>query len=279
MDSRLSTLIIENGEHHFSLISFPKDDGCIANGGRGGAKNGPLHVLNLLPKTGPVKNAELGIDISSIRIKDWGEALSHQSLIQKVREASKQSIPIIIGGSNDQSFPNAKGLLQNYPSLDVVNIDAHLDVRPGIGHSGSPFQELLNSDNFIGQFDEFACQGNQCSAIHVDWALQQGAKIHWLKDIDENSFQTLLDSRDKPLFVSFDIDAIKSSDCPGVSCPSTRGLSSEDALDICFRAGKCSRVVGLDISEFNPSIENNITPRLICQMIYYFIMGYRSRNA
>jgi len=43
-----------------------------------------------------------------------------------------QASVMVLGGSNDQSYPNFKGLvdgLQNH-KIGVINIDAHLDVRP-----------------------------------------------------------------------------------------------------------------------------------------------------
>lgn len=51
----------------------------------------------------------------------------------------------MIGGSNDQSYPNFKGLVDGTgkKGFGVINIDAHLDVRPlvnGLAHSGSPFR-------------------------------------------------------------------------------------------------------------------------------------------
>lgn len=78
-------------------------------------------------------------------------------------------IPFVVGGGNDESYPNASGLLNfvtkktlgfhlkniiililiNYifeRSMGVINIDAHLDVRPlknNQVHSGSPFRLLL----------------------------------------------------------------------------------------------------------------------------------------
>lgn len=55
----------------------------------------------------------------------------------------------------------------------MVNIDAHLDVRPlkeGKTHSGSPFRQLLEDGRLSGKnFVEFAAQGNQCSATHVKY--------------------------------------------------------------------------------------------------------------
>ena len=82
----------------------------------------------------------------------------------------------------------------------------------------------------------------------------------------------------KSVFLSFDIDSIKGSECPGVSCPCSIGLSSEYALKICFLAGKSNKIGMFDISEFNPIAENSITPRLIVNMIYYFLMGLSQSN-
>ena len=281
-DPRLRTILSEaRNEADIVIIGFASDEGCVANGGRAGAAQGPEEVFKLLPKVGPVVNVELDVDISSMRVylEDTSSRLTHQALQQRVSEiAGAKQLCIVVGGSNDQSLPNSLGLLKHHPNLDVVNIDAHLDVRPGVGHSGSPFQELLNHPSFQGQFYEYATQGNQASKEHIEWALSKGTKITWLNQVKDDSFPALLQDKDTPLFVSFDIDAIRAADCPGVSCPGTRGLSADQALDMCFQAGACERVVGLDLSEFNPAIENNITPRLVCQMIYYFVMGASKRS-
>ena len=124
------------------LIGFAEDRGCIENGGRAGANLAPDAVRSLLRKTGPLVNMELNIDLRSLSVADFGNVHGfHDGLHNVVQIISRDSIPIIIGGSNDQSFPNALGLMQNFPDLEVINIDAHVDVRPGMGHSGSPFRE------------------------------------------------------------------------------------------------------------------------------------------
>ena len=267
-------------EADIMIFGFSSDDGCVKNGGRAGASLGPTEVMKILPKVGPVMNCELDISIEHLKVqwygKDNGFFHAHDDLSYALSQC--WACPIVIGGSNDQSFPNALGLLMNFPDLDVINIDAHLDVRPGEGHSGSPFRELLNLPAFMGKFTEFAAQGNQCSKAHVDFVKSKGGDIVWLREVNKDSFTQILSARPNPLFVSFDIDSIRASDCPGVSCPSTRGLTADQALDICLQAGACERVVGLDLSEFNPLIENNITPRLVCQMIYHFLLGFSTRT-
>jgi formiminoglutamase len=144
-------------------------------------------------------------------------------------------IPFVVGGSNDQSYPNAAALLRarGNGNVGTINIDAHLDVRPlkeGKAHSGSPFRLMLEDARFKGgHFIEFAAQGNQCSQVHADYALSKGATIYWLRDIRDAKRQAvagkaevgdhspvhmdelfwgILEQLGANVFVSFDIDSI-----------------------------------------------------------------------
>lgn len=115
--------------------------------------------------------------------------------------------PFVIGGSNDQSYPNARALLDickaSGRSVGVVNIDAHLDVRPqkqglvqlvpalwlqpvhetGLEHSGSPFRLLLEDPDFAvcnGSFVEFAAQvamSRLHARIRADWQAPSGRAL------------------------------------------------------------------------------------------------------
>lgn len=197
-------------------------------------------------------------------------------------------IPFVIGGGNDQSYPNAKGLLLNRDpkKVGVINIDAHFDVRPkklGKVHSGSPFRMLLEEENFDGSnFVEFASQGIQCSKDHFDYLQSKNSKVYWLSQIQKEgvvkSFTSVLDNLPNDIFISFDIDSIQSSDVPGVSCPAVIGLTAQEALDICFESGKNPKVSLFDLSEFNPLIEEYRTGRFIGYMLAYFAYGVSLRK-
>ena len=80
------------------------------------------------------------------------------------------------------------------------------------------------------------------------------------------------------MFLSFDIDSIAGRDCPGVSCPATVGLSAEDAISICHRAGLSANTRLVDVSEMSPDIEGYRTPRLVVNMFYYFVLGVAMRK-
>jgi formiminoglutamase len=183
---------------------------------------------------------------------------SHAALTRQVAAClAKGAIPFVVGGGNDQSYPNASALLAQCiargTSMTVINVDAHLDVRPlrdGLVHSGSPFRLLLEDarwSSVTGHFIEFAAQGSQCSAAHVDYlACTPRTNIVWLlKHLRAPHAPSVCDQfavamRTLPeasVFVSFDIDSIAGEACPGVSCPATIGLSAEEALAMCLSAG------------------------------------------
>lgn len=332
-DPRLGSLIVPGIAGEIVIIGFPHHEGTVRNGGRPGATEGPSAFRQFVGKMGSAINPEFNIDLTDISISDAGdvgrEAKSleeaHDELHKTVLSVlEKGGIPFVVGGSNDQSSSNGKALLDYLEKKNndneggvksemcVVNIDAHLDVRPRVGpngdqiHSGCPFRDLLldprfgrnpssSSNDFC--FMEFAAQGSQCSAEHAKFVTDNNGVILWLSQLNATSrsngvsiadiFRTQFleplatvsgKNSNKVAFVSFDIDSISGADCPGVSCPSTIGLSADDALKICLEAGKCPNTRLFDLSEMNPLVENYRTPRLAVNMFYYFLLGYKMRK-
>lgn len=223
--------------------------------------------------------------------------------------------------------------------MSVVNIDAHLDVRPLVhpsphtpapsvfsqvtctplsapfnstifdehtvfAHSGSPFRQLLEHTDFDGAFFvEFASQGMQCSAEHVDYVhthTRNQDSVHWLSQLRRatalnvsiptasithtpvskvfaETLHKLSNNHTHHIFVSFDIDAVDGSCAPGVSCPSPIGLTGQEALDMCVEAGFNPHVKLFDLSELCPQAEDYRTPMLAAYMFYHFLCGLTLR--
>jgi formiminoglutamase len=293
--------IIETGENgHIVLLGFPHDEGVFLNGGRAGTRLGPEKFRFWLKRFGSVFNPEKNTDLSSLTVTDAGDVPpeipleeAHAMLTEKVGSILDQGgLPFVIGGGNDQSYPNASALLHHRKnkSVGVINIDAHLDVRPlkdGCAHSGSPFRLLLEDERFDGEnFIEFAAQGSQCSLEHAEFVRGKKGRILWLDDVQHHGnvidgFQASLGNlawNSSSLFVSFDLDSVAASDAPGVSCPAVLGLSAQDAVSIAYRSGGHPSVALFDLSEYNPMIEDERTGRLAAAMFYYFCLGVADRK-
>jgi len=108
-------------------------------------------------------------------------------------------------------------------------------------------------------------------------------KHHFLKTQAGQLMEGILEGLDKEVdyvFFSFDIDSINSAFCPGVSAPSVvGGLTYEEAIELAYLAGRCRKVKLMDMSEFNPAVENKKTPQLLQDLFYNFVKGVSERSS
>ena len=299
-DPKLADIIRQGQEGHVVLLGFPYDTGVKINGGRPGARHGPEKFRSWIRRYGTADNPEMDIDLSAITLTDAGNISanlpldqSHTALTQQTASIiQKGGIPFVVGGGNDQSYPNARALLDSKPdtSIGVINIDAHLDVRPlkdGQAHSGSPFRLLLEDPRFAGEhFIEFAAQGSQVSREHARYVKEKEAQIIWYSEVSrgDSAAQAFCNALGRlawecdSLFISFDLDSIRTSDAPGVSCPGIMGLRAKEAFEIAFTAGAHPKVDLFDLSEYNPLIEEERTGLLAVGIFYNFCLGIASRK-
>lgn len=65
---------------------------------------------------------------------------------------------------------------------------------------------------------------------------------------------------------------------PGVSTKCPNGISCEEAVEICKVAGfNSQKLVAVDVTDYNPFIEDQITGRLLATMFYYFALCLSAR--
>ena len=320
-DAKLGNIIRPGTKGDVVLLGFPHDEGVAVNGGRSGARHGPERFRFWISQYGTVENPCAEVDLTNLSVADAGDVSADLSLEKAHAELTARtgeilqsgSIPFVIGGGNDQSYPNASALLtaagrrgnklptaasrrgNKLPTpkpeqpIGVINIDAHLDVRPlkdGRAHSGSSFRQLLEDSRFSGNhFIEFAAQGSQCSREHAQYILDRNGRILWLDEVQgknpvSESFITALGNlawECPSIFVSFDLDSVAGRDAPGVSCPGIMGLNTEEATAIAYQAGLHPAVALFDLSEYNPDIEEERTGRLAAAIFYFFCMGTAKR--
>jgi len=299
-DIRLANRMTKGGLGRVVLIGYPEDEGVRRNGGRVGAARGPARFRHWLLQGGVADNPEEAEGLLALKVSDAGDVSgptleeAQRALSAKVAQVLEEGgIPFVVGGGNDQSYANARALLARAGTrpLGVVNVDAHLDVRPPAGehkiHSGAPFRLLLEDERFEGEnLIEFAAQGSRVSREHAEFVRERRGRILWLSELRREGaadgvFQNCLGDlawRCPAIFVSFDLDVMAGSEAPGVSAPGIVGLKAEEALAIAYHAGAHPQVALFDLSEYNPAVEDERTGRLAAGLFYSFCLGVADRE-
>jgi formiminoglutamase len=292
-DPRVGHLIRQGvsgiGGARLAIVGFPTDEGVKRNLGRIGAADAPQEIREQLYKLCPdVEHFDListllreSVDLGDILL---GETLEEsQERLGKVVGAllEAQIIPVIIGGGHETSYGHFLGYVEAGMNLEILNWDAHTDVRPfrdGLAHSGSPFRQALeHRTSLCKRYRVAGAHPGSVSKEHVEYVNQRG-QVYFRDRIDENLIAELYYSLDHPAMVTFDIDAVDQAYAPGVSAPAVPGLSPQTWLSAGFTAGKTEIVTSFDIVECNPQYDrDHQTARLAAQTILQFMMGVAGR--
>lgn len=270
------------------LIGYPDDDGIRLNGGRPGASEAPRFIRQFLYKmTPPNKNKSRFFDIGDLEVRSElaqrhsdAQEMIYQLQLKKIRTIS-------LGGGHDYGFSDAGGFIRAalekapHERPVVINFDAHLDVRT-TNHgfnSGTPFYRLLSDYGDQIDFAEIGIQP-QCNSIyHREWAVNNGATIFDFKDIHAGKIQNLFNhsffrkiKKTTPVFVSFDIDCLTSSEAGGCSQSWATGLTVQECLEFLSPLYAMADVRGLGIYEVSPPLDHDFkTSKTAALLAYHFL--------
>lgn len=293
LGGRVITSDVENVDVH--IVGCPDDTGIRNVGGRTGASEGPPTLRHWLFRQTTGMNGEL----ARIRIHDLGDVLpgrdieeTHDRLERMVAGHAHDAPVVLIGGGHDLAYASQSGILQGREgTMAVLNLDAHLDVRPlrdgTVVTSGTPFRRLLERwPDRLERLVELGIQPQHNSALHFEWARAHGVEVHTLDSLREGPgiaarLKQVLDeaaSAADLVTVSVDLDAFASAYAPGVSAPPADGFRPEDVLPFIEYAGRNPRVQLLDVVELSP--ENDVddrTARLAALVIWRFLAGVAAR--
>lgn len=175
-DAAISIENLKKSTAKFVLLGIPEDIGVRANFGVAGAKTAWKSTLKALLNTqsNSFLNGEEVLVLGHFEI-DEPVDLSVKGLRNKVNKIDELvypviqqiiasgKIPIVIGGGHNNALPIIKAayLAHNNQKINVVNIDAHTDLRnPTEGrHSGNGFSTAI-LNGYLNQYKIFGLHQN-----------------------------------------------------------------------------------------------------------------------
>jgi agmatinase len=170
--------------------------------------------------------------------------------VQRILSAKK--FPILLGGDHLISLPAVEEVLQAYPYLHIVHIDAHTDLREDY------LGEVLSHSTVIRKVVDCLKKGRLFqigirSGTKEEFDLAKKMKSIVLPNTD--SLRTMVKRIGKqPVYVTFDVDAMDPSLVPGVGTPEPGGINFDGILSI-LKELQPLRVVGFDLVELTPDYD------------------------
>jgi formiminoglutamase len=276
-----------------AIMGFPCDEGVRRNHARDGAAGAPDAIREALYRLTPDEDPNFTRLLA--RTVDFGNlALAtdlhlSQDRLGKVVAACLEhgTIPVMLGGGHETAFGHFLGYVHAGRDVAAINWDAHPDVRPlidGKGHSGSQFrQALLHESKRCAQYTVAGLQPHSVAAAHLAFIHEHDGRTVWGHELTSEAIDRLYASKTgkaSAMMASFDTDVVDQAFAPGVSAPSTGGLTTELWIHAAYRAGSSPHVLSIDISEMNPRFDRDgQTARLIAVTVWNFLKGVVARTS
>lgn len=273
------------------IIGFPSDEGVHRNGGRVGAAGAPTEIRRWLYRLTPdpqnheafCELVERTVDLGDLTCSDdveQDQAALAQALAPYLRE---RVFPIVLGGGHETSYGHFLGHVEAAQKTEIINWDAHPDVRKLIeekGHSGSPFRQALqHPSGNCARYTVAGLQPQSVAASHLNFLSDNRGRWLWKGDLDAATINALYAEADHPVLASFDIDAVDQAFAPGVSAPAVGGLSVELWLHAAYQAGRNPKVSSVDLVECNPVHDlDGRTARLAAVTVWQVLRGLAERE-
>ncbi len=186
----------------------------------------------------------------------------------------RATLPIFIGGDHSVSFPLLRAF-DDVDDLHIVQIDAHLDftdIRNETRYSNSsPFRRAVEVLPNLRHITTIGLRGVRFDREAVDAAIKRGHRLVFREDLFDADIETFL-PEGKPVYLSFDVDALDPSVFPATSSPEADGLSFREVVSIIQATAARNFLVGVDVVEMTPSLDVNGNSALLAARLLVEIM-------
>lgn len=199
-------------------------------------------------------------------------------MVDRVKEAALEMLKedkfvAMLGGEHSLTLGPVQALLTRYPTLSVLQLDAHTDLR----------------DSYLGTKNSHASIMRRlwelCPIVQVgirslsweerDFIAREKLKpfyMHRLRPI-QNSIKSILSSLGDIVYITIDLDVFDPSQMAAVGTPEPGGLYWDEALLLLKAVVETKKVVGFDLVELCPGQGTDSCAFLAAKLAYKLI-GY-----
>jgi arginase family enzyme len=260
-----------------------------------------IAIIGVLENRGAVNYTDNEVNLEAIRkelytlfpgnwqssIADLGDILAGNSIedtffaLQKVASKliKKGILPIIIGGSQDLTYPMYRAYDNQEQMVNLVSIDSKFDFgkqEDGISANSYLTKIIVDEPNNLFNYSNIGYQTYYNSQEEIDLIEKLYFDAYRLGEISNNIELAEPTFRDADI-VCIDLHAVKSSYSGNFSTFTPNGFDGKEICSLSRYSGISDKVSSFGIFNHTSKKEESV---LIAQIIWYFIegMNYRSNE-
>jgi agmatinase len=226
------------------------------------------------------------------QVNEYSERVNAWVYDQVVPLLRNGKLAVTLGGDHSVPYGAIRAYAQKYPGLGILHLDAHADLRDAyegfIWSHASIFNNVMRKIPGVGMLVQVGVRDlGQAERRMIDTNERittfYDAEIAIRKE-EGVPFSTIADeivaTLPQDIYLSWDIDGLDPTLCPGTGTPVPGGLSWNEAIGLLRairRSGK--RIVGLDLCEVSPGEtewDANVGARLLYKMIGFALLTHES---
>ncbi|MEK6791973.1 MAG: agmatinase [Deltaproteobacteria bacterium] len=283
----LSREILDKQVPRFSVLPVPYD---LTASYVSGMRNGPRAIIEASTHM-ELYDDELGLESFEAGIETLpfleSTAVGPDKMIHRVQEAADWildagRIPVILGGEHSVTLGMVRALLERYPKMSVLQLDAHADMRDS--YQGSPYNHACVARR-ISELCPIVQVGVRSLSIEEAEFMasektrpkkSKGIKTWYARDMfgpKGFSLDKVVAGLTGEVCITIDLDCFDPAIMPATGTPEPGGFDWYGALAVLKKVIEKRRVVGFDVVELCP-LPGNIAPDFLAAKLVYKIMGY-----
>lgn len=268
-----------------ALLGVPHDGGTTY---QPGARFGPFQlrrVSALVQSYHPEHRVDVFaqlrcVDAGNVVFPAFDRAAMREAVEVELRQlAAARVTPILVGGDHSITLPALRALVKRFGPLAVVHVDAHLDTSGpetwgDAYHHGTPIRHAIDEGLVEdGQLYQIGVRGPRGGADDDALVRRHGHTLITADQLAERGApRVTAELRERiatrPVYVSFDIDAVDPAFAPGTGTPVPGGLTAREALGL-VRGLAGLAICGGDLVEYCPPLDHaDITGHLSAHLVW-----------
>lgn len=220
------------------------------------------------------------VDAGNIVFPPFDRAAMRSAIEAEIRQlVAGEVMPFVVGGDHSITLPVLRAVTKRIGPVAVVHFDAHLDMSgPEVWadefHHGTPIKHAIDEGLIQkGQLYQIGIRGPRGTAGDDALARAQDHVLMTADDIGHHGVKRITSELrerigTRPVYITFDIDAVDPAFAPGTGTPVPGGLTAREALGL-VRGLAGLDVRGADVVEVCPALDHaDITSHLAAHLLW-----------